>query len=218
MHVHSREKLKRLEILRKKGHSIQEIMNILSMPKTTVWHHVQQIPLPGHILRVIQKKQKGSRNRSDLDWKEAYYEGCEYITGLNALSKMLIAVCLYWGEGTKKDFSLSNTDPDLIKVFVDCLEVFGIPKERLSIHIRLYEDLDQQKAIAFWAKIIGIPKSQIKSVNILSGKKKGKLLYGMCRLRVMKAGYYLKLFRVMQKIIFEQITRPRSSMDRAPHS
>lgn len=101
---------------------------------------------------------------------------------------------------------------------ISCLEDFGIYRDRLSIHIRLYEDINRNKAIQFWSKVIGVVPSKIKSVNVLSGKKKGKLQYGMCRLRVTKAGYFLKLFRAMQKRIFESLICPRSSKDRAPHS
>lgn len=218
MHVHSRKKLNQLRRLRHRGCSIQELSKELNMPKTTVWYHVQKISLTPRYLEILRKKQGGSRNRSEHERKKASEDAHKYVSSLNSLHKMLIAVSLYWGEGSKGDFSLSNTDPKLIKTFVSCLEDFGIYRDRLSIHIRLYEDIDKNKAIQFWSGVIGVVSSRIKSVNILSGKKKGKLKYGMCRLRVTKGGYYLKLFRAIQDRIFERLTCPRSSKDRAPHS
>jgi hypothetical protein len=57
----------------------------------------------------------------------------------------------------------------------------GLDKERLRVNIRIYEDINAEKAIQYWARIVDIPKSQILSVNVLHGKKQGKLPYGMCR-------------------------------------
>lgn len=37
--------------------------------------------------------------------------------------------------------------------------------------------------------------------KILKGKKKGKLEYGMCRIRVTKGGYLLKLLHALEDII-----------------
>ena len=45
MRVHSLEKIEQLKKLRKEGHSIEELVKMLSMPKTTIWHHVQGIKL-----------------------------------------------------------------------------------------------------------------------------------------------------------------------------
>lgn len=100
---------------------------------------------------------------------------------------------LYWGEGNKKDFNLINSDPDLIKVFVKGLkDLFGIPANKLKISIRIYEDLDKIKCLNFWSGITKVPVHKFVSVNVLKGKKKGKLNNGMCRVRVEKGGNLLK--------------------------
>lgn len=73
----------------------------------------------------------------------------------------------------------------------------------------------------------GLPKSHIAQkqfigVSILSGKKKGKLEYGMCRIRVTRGRTFKKIMginKALADIIQEQETAsPRSSMDRAAHS
>ncbi len=90
--------------------------------------------------------------------------------------KLLFLSALYWAEGSKKDFGLSNTDPELIKIFVEGLrKVFKIDNKRFRISIRIYEDLDSEKSLAFWSKITGVAKKDFVSVNTLRGKKNGKL-------------------------------------------
>lgn len=100
---------------------------------------------------------------------------------------MLFIGALYWAEGNKRDFGLSNTDPELIKVFITNLrEVFHVEEERFKISIRIYEDLDKEKGLDFWSSIVTISKAKFLKVDVLSGKKNGKLSYGMCRVRVSK--------------------------------
>jgi hypothetical protein len=46
-----------------------------------------------------------------------------------------------------------------------------------------------------------LPKDFIKNINVIKGKKIGKLKYGMCRLRVKKVGRYFKLIISMIDLI-----------------
>jgi hypothetical protein len=62
----------------------------------------------------------------------------------------------------------------------------------LRISVRIYEDLDREICLDFWSKVVGIEKEKFVNVNILPGKKQGKLLYGMCRVRVTKGAPLLK--------------------------
>lgn len=69
--------------------------------------------------------------------------------------------------------------------------------------IRIFEDMsDRQEEIRdFWAKALNLPASQITKFNILSGKKLGKLPYGMCRIRLIKGESTLKLiFSAIEQI------------------
>lgn len=215
MKVHNDEKIRRLKQLRRKGYSIQELVKILPMPKSTVWHHVQSIQLKPEYLQILRSKQGGSKNKSLEKWKEAKQKAKSSFSKFGRSEKILIAAALYWGEGAKRDFSLSNTDPELIKTFLYCLRDLGLKQEDISVHVRLYEDLDQKKAVSFWENVTG---SKVRSVNVLKGKKTGKLLYGMCRLRVLKGGFLLKLLQSVKNEIIKRVACSCSSMDRTPHS
>lgn len=195
------ENIEKLKKLRRRGFSIGELMTTFSMPKTTVWHHIQELKVHPKYIKILKSKQGGSINKSKAEWEKARKEATSLINSITSKEKVLIAVSLYWAEGAKGDFQLTNTDPQLIKAYVKCLKELGIDKNRLSANIRIYEDLDADKACRFWSKIIGIPKREIKYVNVLYGKKKGKLPYGMCRLRVKKGGYHFKLLNCIKNII-----------------
>lgn len=91
--------------------------------------------------------------------------------------------------------------------------LLGIPLSRIKIEIRLYEDLNLKKCISFWSSISGVSHKEIKSVNIINGKKKGKLEYGMCRIRVSKGYNLLKYITAVREEAY-RIICPRSSTDR----
>lgn len=97
---------------------------------------------------------------------------------------------------------LSNTDPNLIRVFVKGIrELFGIENERLRVGIRIYEDMNKEKCLDFWSELIGLDKYKFQNVYILKGKKQGRLEYGMCRIRIAKGGDYLKKITAINRIV-----------------
>ncbi len=125
--------------------------------------------------------------------RSAFADGKRIVGKLAAKEKLLFLCALYWAEGSKRDFGLSNTDPELIRTFINGLrEVFQLPEERFRISIRIYEDLDREKCLDFWESIVNIPKEKFLKVDVLKGKKSGKLEYGMCRIRVTKGADILK--------------------------
>lgn len=197
--------------LRQKGHTISEIKKFTGKGNAIVSKYIKGVEIFPEYIKLWEIKQRGSKETSEKDWAEAKKLAPSLIKNIRNKEKILILSSLYWGEGSKNDFGLSNTDPDLIKVFIDGLKELGITKDRLRITIRLYEDINQKKAISYWAKIIGIPKKQILNVNILKGKKRGKLKYGMCRVRITKGGKCLKLVKSIIELIK---LSPHSSMDR----
>ncbi len=77
--------------------------------------------------------------------------------------------------------------------------------------------LNIDKCLNFWSKITGIRKEDFVNVNILAGKKKVKLEYWMCRVRVIKGGDLLKKIKSINKVITDLIV-PIAQLDRASHS
>ena len=200
--------INRIVRLRERGYSLPEIRRATSHGSGTVLKYIQGIEILPEFKELWKDKRKSSVFRMIQEQKKAREKAKKLIKKIGKKEKALIAACLYWAEGAKRDFNLTNTDPSLIKTFISCLKELGVKKERLSINLRIYEDLDKEKACNFWSKIVGIPKEKIMYVNVLKGKKKGKLKYGMCRLRIIKGAYFLKLLDNLSEIIKTNATAP----------
>jgi hypothetical protein len=74
-----------------------------------------------------------------------------------------LALGLYIGEGRKRghDVSLSNTDPNVIRVFLKFLrEICGVNETRLWAWINIFDDQDLAKAQRYWQDAARLPKSQ----------------------------------------------------------
>lgn len=206
--VLAKTKINRIIYLRKRGCSLPEIRRITSCGSGTIFKYIQGVEILPEFKELWKNKRKSSVFRMIQEQKKAQEEAKKLIKRVGRKEKAIIAACLYWAEGAKKDFSLTNTDPSLIKTFIECLNELGVKKEKLTINLRIYEDLDREEVCNFWSKVVGIPKEKIMYVNVLKGKKKGKLKYGMCRVRVVKGAYFLKLFRSLTEIIKKSILAP----------
>ena len=105
---------------------------------------------------------------------------------------------LYWGEGTKANknsIRLGNTDPKLIKKFMDFMVMFfNIDKADMHFSLQIFTDVDIKEAMDFWIKELRISRHQIsKPVVTVSGSigtYRRKSLYG-----VMTVMYHNKKLR-----------------------
>ncbi len=196
--------VKEVQLLRSKGWTIPELSKKFSIGRATASRYSRGIKILPEFKSLWLSKRKGSIRRKEEAKKIATKKAETALMGnLSNKERLLILSSLYWAEGAKIDSNLTNTDPDLVGVFVKGVcNVIGIPKNRLRLNIRIYEDMDEQKCINYWLAVTGLGRNNLSSVNVLSGKKKGKLEYGMCRVRVTKGGDVLKyLVAVRSKII-----------------
>jgi hypothetical protein len=120
--------------------------------------------------------------------------------------RTLISLIIWWYEGTKlrKDkrwknanncpIEVTNTDPKLIKIFVDFLRLdLKIENKNLKGRIQIHEGDDQIKIEKFWSKVSGIPQSQFnKTIVRTKGNKIGKNL-GTFTIRTYDKILYMKL-------------------------
>lgn len=187
--------------LRKTGHSLPEIRKITGKGSATVFKYVKGVEILPEYLGDYKIKQGGSRKRASIAWEKATITAEELISAVSKEQKLIILACLYWAEGRKSDFDIINSDPDLLRVFVNCLEEIGVERDSLRISIRTYSDINKIEVINFWKNTLQINENQIINVNLLSGKKEGKLKYGMCRVRIVKGTEYYKLLIMLAKRI-----------------
>ena len=180
---------------------MSEIKKKVPVGYGTVFRYIQGVKVKSKYKAVWLGKRGGNKKRKWLAQIRASQKAGRLIKHpLSPREKAIFLAALYWAEGSKKDFNLSNTDPQMIEVFVKGLEeIFGVPKDQIRVSIRIYEDLDKQKCLDFWSQIVGIPKEKFVNVNILKGKKEGKLSYGMCRIRITKGANMLKYMFAIRK-------------------
>ena len=200
-------KLEEIRLLRSHGHSLDEISKAVGISRTTVLRYIQDVKILPEYISNWAGKRGGSRKRRLLLEKSAFEDGKIFVGQLSDREKILFLCALYWAEGSKSDFGLSNTDPELIRLYVNGLrEVFGVSDERLRFSVRIYEDLDADSCVSFWSDIVKIPKDKFVIGNFLPGKKKGKLEHGMCRVRGIKGGDLLKKIKGINKAMVHNLS------------
>lgn len=196
----SQETKERIVALRQKGWSLNEIKRETKLGNGTVFRYIKDVEILPEYREVWLSKRSGSVKRKLIAEENARKKVKKLITSLSKKEKLIFISALYWGEGSKSELNLSNTDSDLIRVFMQGLrEGFRIPTKRFSPTIRIYEDLDREVCIRHWSTVTGIPIKRFVSIDVLQGKKKGKLPYGMCRIRLKKGGDMLKYMVALRK-------------------
>jgi hypothetical protein len=188
----SNQKHQFLVRLRENGKSIPEISRETGVPRTTVLRHVHKVAVREEFKQLLRQKQGGSKERAKGLRENSRIKAEGLVKNMSPREYLFLLIGLYWGEGTKKDFAIINSDPLLIQAFIVCLRELNIPKDRLSFALRVHSDISIEKAKDFWSKTTGLPKKGIARVEIIEGKKKGKLPYGMCRIRI-RAGIQERL-------------------------
>lgn len=203
----STDKIEGIYKLRSHGYSIPEIHEILKLPKSTVLRYSKKVEILSEFKERWLSRRNASKIISERQLVIAQNQAKQLVQGFNKKSWALVAASLYWAEGTKKDFSLTNSDPEMIRVFINILRsTFSVKNEDIKVSIRLYEDLVKEEVIKFWSGIVGFDLTNKVQVTILSGRKVGKLKFGMCRVRVRKSGLLLKTIFAINKLVCKQIS------------
>ncbi|MCX6723508.1 MAG: hypothetical protein NT094_05640 [Candidatus Staskawiczbacteria bacterium] len=206
MRVHSIEKIKKLKELRRKGHSINELVKELSIPKTTVWHHIQKVVVDPEYVSFLRSKIGGSRSRKEKNLKIAEELAKKMLNSPNR-EYLIILTMLYWAEGCKKAFNFVNSDGRMVDLFVKILiKIFGIPKENITPTMRIYSQMDRKKCLDYWSKITGLPKARF-FVRIDDGGKESTTKYGMCRITIKKGSNTLKLVLSLIQQFHDQLIK-----------
>ena len=204
MKIHSAEKIKKLKELRRTGHSINEIVRDLSIPKTTVWHHIKKVIVdPEYVSLLKSKISSGSRCRREKKLKIAE-ELARKILNSSDREYLIVLAMLYWAEGCKKAFNFVNSDGRMVDLFVKILiKTFGVDKERIIPTMRIYSHMDRKECLNYWVKVTGLPKDRF-FVRIDDGGKESTTKYGMCRITIKKGSDTLKLTLSLIQQFYDQ--------------
>lgn len=182
-------------ILRKNGHSYSMIKSELGISKSTLSGWLKDLPLSDKRISELQsnsqiriEKNRLTKQRKKDNRRKDVYARVSYDIENSVDPQLLAGFYLYWGEGTKTSeytVVLTNTDPAIIKCYVEWLCRFGISKDCLKLKLHLYIDQNESDLKKFWSKITGIPisnynKSYLKESSVKNKTYKGMFTYGTC--------------------------------------
>lgn len=197
----SKTEIRKIVNLRKTGHSLNEIKSVVNRGYGTIFRYIKDVEVLPEYEQEWKVKRGGSRKKSKKDWQDAHDKAVTLVGDFGLKERMLVLSCLYWGEGNKREFNVINSDSTLIKVIVSCLEDLGVSRDEIKVSLRLFSDINKTEAVNFWTKELNLTKNSITKFEIIEGKKKGKLKYGMCRVRIKKGGKHFKLIMSMIDLI-----------------
>lgn len=196
--------------LRKNGLSYSQIKDRLNISKSTLSSWLKDYPLTEERIKElknceqrVERCRETKKKKKELRLNEFYNQEKLKIFPLNKKEIYLAGFFLYWGEGSKSDLtklSISNTDPGIIKFFMVWLkECWNIEKKELRVNLHLYKDMDIDKEIDFWSKILEISKQQfdkpyIKESFISNINHKRGFGHGTCNLRLGNARLTERVF------------------------
>jgi len=211
MRVHSEEKIKELKKLRRRGFSINEIVERLLIPKSTVWHHIQGVKVASKYKEVLKSKRGGSKKRTLKKWQKAREDAGLIMNSKNRELAIVLAM-LHWCEGHKRVCEFTNSDGVMVRVYLIILrKVFNIPEESIKPVLRIFGEMDRDRCLNYWSKTTQISKSRFK-IRLNDGGTKGRTEYGICRLTVEKGSNMLKLIHSLIDKISDEILSNNESL------
>ena len=210
--------------LRKQEMSYSQIKQILGISKSTLSDWLKDYPLSKERIaelrdnneQRIERYRETMRKKHDARLKQIYETERKNILPLSDREIFIFGLGLYWGEGAKSHnatLSISNTDPSVIKFFIAWLDQsLRVPKEKLKVHLQLYNDMDIKKEIKFWKHISGLPKKQftkpyIKESSITAINHKGGFGHGTCNIRIGNVKLSEKILMAIKAIAGEYYAR-----------
>lgn len=110
---------------------------------------------------------------------------------------------LYWAEGTKtrNTLKLVNSDVNLVRFFRRFLhECFDLGPADFAISLHLYtgNGLSLNEVERYWLDALELPRSSLRKHSInarpvsSTGRKRNKLPYGVCSVRVLKSTHLVQ--------------------------
>jgi hypothetical protein len=171
--------------------TLDQITERLSLPRTTIYHWIKDIPIPTTEKQSAAQRRKHEQNREryaalrDAAYQQGFAEAPELLQDLSFRD----FVVLYMAEGTKRQrntVAFVNSNPHMV-----CLAnrwICHFTTNKLDYGIQYHIDHDAQALKQYWAGILGISPDIIKTMrksnsNGLSGRN-FRSQYGLLTVRV----------------------------------
>ncbi len=202
--------------MRQKGMSYSQIKEKLKISKSTLSGWLSDMPLSEKRIRElradspirIERYRNTMRAKREKKLLEAYIDMSNRIGKLSKRELFLSGLFLYWGEGsktTKGTVALTNTNPTMLKFYINWLKLFGYSKKDFSVHLHLYADMNIKKQEKYWSRELDIPlsqfrKSYIKKTLLTSITYHNGFGQGTCTVMVLNVRFYEKVLMGLKYI------------------
>ena len=158
---------KKAIVLRRKGHSLDEISEMLSLGKTTIFYWIRGARLPA------TEKQRACARAAGMANKEkhnnlrqlAYKEGLQEYERWKALPTFLDFVVIYLTEGfrrTRNQVAVSNSNPSIMRLSLYWIDKLRNPQRSIDYGLQCHIDNDENAVKEFWARHLDIESAKIK--------------------------------------------------------
>lgn len=184
--------------MRKQGASYSQIKQQLGVSKSTLSAWLKDMPLSKSRIRAlrdaspirIERYRETMRRKREERHKSVRAKVGLHIGNLSARERFIAGLFLYWGEGTKTAptcTALANTDPAMLRFFIQWLIELGVPRSRLKVKLHIYKDMNLKQELRYWSKKLGLPlnafrKTYIKRSNCSELSYKQRFSHGTCNI------------------------------------
>lgn len=233
--MHTSSTKGRARKLRLEGYSYAEISRDIKVSKSTLHTWLSDIQMSDSALKRLYKRRyepaikaliKRNKMQTHLSRQRAntnQFIGRGRVNHINHQGLLLIGAALYWGEGYKKakvnkygkkltnhPISLSNSDPDLLRLFIRFLhECMNIDYDLMKISLHLYDHINEDKAIEYWQTATGLPRRNftktIYDISISSQRRKkfNRLPYGTAQVMVHSTEKFHQIMGLIEGLIVQ---------------
>lgn len=185
--------------LRRNGWTYREIALIVSAAKSTISGWCRDIELTDGQIAAIKSRTGSQRGiPRDTQWRRRQAREQLRVAASESVGHLiddrdwLGGTILYWAEGFKTEnaLGLANSDPDLLRVFIQWSVQYHDGDAEFRIKLNLHAGNDERRAIAFWASQLGLGTESFLKTYIKpdgTGHRRNHLQHGVAQVRMRRS-------------------------------
>ncbi len=208
----------RARALRKKGYSINQIIEETGLSKASIslWvrdivltkHQKKKISARGRSIESVEKRRINRLNNEKKKRQIIIDNAKKEFSNISLEQLKLIGIILYLGEGGKTNrgmVRLANSDPMVIKIMMRFFrEVCKVPESKFRASIHTFSHADVEKTERYWSQLSGIPRKQFFKTytkpSSVSLQKRHTLPYGTFDIYICDTKLFLTIMGWIEKI------------------
>lgn len=170
--------------LRAEGRTYDEIAAVLDVSKSSLSLWLRDLPRPEEDpqraaeakerrLEALRARVRRDRDERDAAGRELSAAAAASLGAITSRDLVLALAVSYWCEGSKtkawnrgKRVTWMNSDPVLVALFLEGLELLGIERSRLALRLHIHEKADEVAARTWWSARTGVPLEQFRRSTI----------------------------------------------------